>query len=127
MKKRLLFVYGTLLEGHGNWRYFLEGKSKKLGEHITEPEFTMLHLGGYPGVVPNGNTSIHGEVYEVDEPTFRSIDSLEGYYENNPENGLYNRQLINTPYGEAWIYIFNGGRRGSSYYNIIESGSWTKQ
>jgi len=123
MNKILIFVYGTLLSGQGNHIYFL-GDSKKVGEHVTEPEFEMLHLGGYPGLVEKGHTAITGEVYEVDELTFRHIDGLEGYHNTEPSSGLYNRKQIATPYGDAWVYIYNDRGRDLGNYRRIPSGSW---
>jgi len=122
MSKEKIFVYGTLLKGCSNHPYFLS-EAKKLGSHTTEPEFTMLHLGGFPGVVANGNTAIVGEVYEVTEQQLEGIDHLEGYNSENPQFGLYNKKQINTPWGPAWIYIYNA-RRDISDSQIIHSGSW---
>jgi len=119
--KKLIFVYGTLLEGYGNHAHFLKGKGRKLGGYTTEPEFTMYDVGYFPGVKHEGNTSIIGEVYEVDEETFQHIDGLEGYNPEAPQSGLYNRKQINTPWGEAWIYIIN---HTFTQDNIVASGSW---
>jgi gamma-glutamylcyclotransferase (GGCT)/AIG2-like uncharacterized protein YtfP len=121
MKKERIFVYGTLLEGCGNHQYYLRD-AKKLGEHITDSQFTMLHLGGFPGVIGIGNTAIRGEVYEITENEFRDIDGLEGYNPNNPSYGLYDRTQIKTPWGNAWIYLYN--HRDNHHFNKITSGSW---
>lgn len=124
--KEKIFVYGTLLEGQGNHRAFLSN-ARKFGEYTTEPEFTMLHLGGFPGVVPEGETAVIGEVYEVTEEEFRHVDSLEGYNERNPKSGLYNRMQISTPFGLAWMYTINDRYSNDSQTNIIKSGSWLTQ
>ena len=61
-----VFVYGTLLSGFGNHARLLAGRSKMIGEAQTYAEYTMVSLGGFPGVIEGGDTSIQGEVYEVD-------------------------------------------------------------
>lgn len=80
-----IFVYGTLKRGHGNHR--LLANARFIGTGISEPVFTMLHLGGFPGIVRSGETAIHGELYEVDEGTLHRLDRLEGhpsFYERQP-------------------------------------------
>lgn len=120
MSKIKIFVYGTLLEGYGNHRHFLSN-AEKLGEYQTDPKFTMISLGGFPGLMEGGKTSIQGEVYEVTEEEFKNVDRLEGYNAHNPTTGLYNRIQIPTEYGNAWVYIIN---RSSDRYPIITNGSW---
>ena len=108
-----VFVYGSLRKTFGNHRLIQE--SKYLGEHTTEPEYTMISYGGFPAVIKTGDTPIKGEVYEVDEPTFRSLDRLEGF----PH--FYDRQKIKTPYGWAWIYQqYDLDDR----MTVVESGDW---
>ena len=72
-----IFVYGSLRAGFGNHRLLKD--SRYIGEAVTAPQYTMLHLGGFPGVVADGQTSIVGEVYEVDHDTLRLLDRLEGH------------------------------------------------
>ncbi len=78
------FVYGTLKQGHGNNRILQQSSTAKFIENaITEPNFTMISLGAFPGVVEGGSTAIHGEIWSVeDDETKRRLDSLEGYYKN---------------------------------------------
>ena len=109
-----LFVYGTLKQGHGNHKYFLS-KAKLLGKFITPPKYTMYSLGGFPGVIDAGETSIHGEVYEVTDEEFARIDRLEGY------PSMYTRKQIDTDYGKAWIYIWNYDTKG---LEKVETGNW---
>lgn len=95
-EKPKVFVYGTLKTGHYNNRILQRSNGIFLGEFKTEPEFTMKHLGAFPGVLTEGNTSIQGEVFEVDD--LSCLDQLEGY----PH--FYDRVLIDTSYGQAWVY-----------------------
>jgi gamma-glutamylaminecyclotransferase len=108
-----IFVYGTLLRGEPN--HGLLASARFLGPHRTEPRFTLLLLGAYPGLVETGKTAVHGEVYAVDGATLRLLDRLEEY----PR--LYDRRPIRTPYGTAWAYVYRGPRRHRA---CIGQGDW---
>lgn len=120
-----VFVYGTLKKGHGNFR-LLEG-SKYLGDHSTEPLYFMLSFGGFPGVYMGGDTAIHGEVYEVSDAVFGTLDRLEGY------PSFYNRIQIDTEYGDAWMYFIPNSSDSTRHpvplpklqERNIETGVWT--
>lgn len=111
--RHLVFVYGTLLSGEVN-NYLLAG-ADLLGCHRTEPCFTMFNLGAYPGVVGGGTTAIVGEVYRVGAKDLDLLDRLEGY----PR--LYDRKLIASHLGRAWIYLYRGRISGRT---LIHSGDW---
>lgn len=117
----LVFVYGTLRQGYGNHR-LLEG-ARFLGVRHTAPTFTMIHLGGFPGVLATGQTSIIGEVYEVTDPEMlRRLDRLEGH----PD--WYRRTPIVTLEGDAveiYIYPENDGRSRTA--PVVESGDWNNR
>lgn len=81
----IVFVYGSLKKGFGNHR--LLESSTYLGEAITTPEYTMLNLGMFPGVVYAGDTPIKGELYVVDSSVLDRLDQLEGhpsFYQRTP-------------------------------------------
>jgi gamma-glutamylcyclotransferase (GGCT)/AIG2-like uncharacterized protein YtfP len=108
-----VFVYGTLLRGEVN-HHLLHG-ARFLGEHRTEPRFTLLALGAYPGLVAGGDTPVFGEVYAVDAAGLLRLDQLEDY----PR--LYDRRLIPTTHGSAWVYLYRGGRRDRQR---LADGDW---
>lgn len=110
-----VFVYGTLKRGFGNHEYLLS-KSKFLGEHVTDPAYTMVSCGGFPGVIESGSTPITGEVFEVTEEELLDCDRLEGH------PNWYRRKLIPTPYGEAWVYIYPSDKVEG--LKVVESGVW---
>lgn len=112
---KLVAVYGSLKQGFGNHR-LLEG-SKLLGHTETRPEWTMYNLGAFPALMKGGNTQIFIEVYEVSDETFEDLDCLEGY----PK--FYTREVIDTKYGDAWIYFIDGCSR-TSMSPIVEHGVW---
>jgi gamma-glutamylcyclotransferase (GGCT)/AIG2-like uncharacterized protein YtfP len=108
-----VFVYGTLLRGEVNHR-LLDGAAF-LGPHRTAPCFALLLVGAYPGAVRGGGSAILGEVFRVGTAGLHQLDRLEEY----PK--LYDRQLIATPYGRAWIYLYRGRRRDRP---VIGGGDW---
>ena len=110
-----VFVYGTLKKDRGNHRTMDRARGRFIGEWKTDPVWTMYHLGGFPAIVPDGHTSIKGEVYEVD--SLEPLDALEGY------PNFYNRVLIDTQYGPAWVY-FIPSESFKANRNIIQSGEW---
>ena len=112
MRQRV-FVYGTLLRGEVN-HHLLAGADWH-GPHRTAPCFTLYRVGAYPGVVRGGGTAIVGEVYAVDGVGLRRLDRLEDY------PLLYDRHLIPTSYGSAWIYLYRGVVSGRP---VIVSGNW---
>ena len=112
----LVFVYGTLRQGEVN-HHLLSG-AEFCGKHVTRARYKMLHLGAYPGVVEGGSTAIVGEIYRVDRKRFVQLDRLEAY------PSLYNRKLIPSPWGRAWIYLYRGNR---SQRALIASGDWMGQ
>jgi gamma-glutamylcyclotransferase (GGCT)/AIG2-like uncharacterized protein YtfP len=109
----LVFVYGTLRRNEVN-HHLLE-EARYCGTCETPPHYKMVSLGAYPGVVKGGGTSIEGEVYEVNARQMADLDRLEGY----PQ--AYGREVIVTPWGKAWIYLYRGNLRDRA---VIPSGIW---
>ncbi|WP_458403772.1 gamma-glutamylcyclotransferase family protein [Methanobrevibacter sp.] len=99
--QRLVFVYGTLMNGQAN-HGFLEN-SEFLGNAAVEG-YDMYDVGWYPAIVP-GDGVIHGELYRVSTDAMPSIDSLEG------EGTLYAKKYENVVYGNgktarALVYVY---------------------
>ena len=116
--KNLIAVYGSLRRSLGNHR--LIQHSKYLGTFNTEPIFSLYSLGGFPGLKENGNTSVVMEVYEVDDQTAKSVDGLEGYSPNRVPT-FYDKIQIQTPYGQAGVYIYVSDIPEN---RKVESGDW---
>ena len=109
----LVFVYGTLLKGEPNNR--LLKTSKFLGpERVCG--LSMRDLVYYPACIPDADVqkAVVGEVWEVDDQTFHSLDGLEGY------PNFYDRIQVPTFAGKAWIYINFDAENEPE----IESGDW---
>jgi gamma-glutamylcyclotransferase (GGCT)/AIG2-like uncharacterized protein YtfP len=92
-----VFVYGTLKRGQRNFHYLQAAEF--VGSFSTESIFSMYAFDAYPAVCEQGRHAIHGEVYQVSDAQFRSLDQLEWY----PE--FYQRIVIPTYYGDAWMYV----------------------
>lgn len=114
-------VYGTLKQNRGN-HHRLDG-AQYLGNHITDPNYTMYACGGFPAVKMGGNTPITVEVYETNnENIVRGVNNLEGFtgIKDDPEN-WYDTITINTPYGEAEMFYM---KQGLDRNPIVENGIW---
>ena len=74
-----VFVYGTLKSG-GSIRGLsnfgdgavIVGKAK-----TTYPDYKMLDLGAFPGVLMGGEHHIQGEVWEVSDEVAEHLDAIE--------------------------------------------------
>jgi gamma-glutamylcyclotransferase (GGCT)/AIG2-like uncharacterized protein YtfP len=92
-----LFVYGTLKRGQRNHKVL---DAAFIGE--TEIDgFAAVNRQTYPYAIRQDGHKLKGEIYEV--PSLKYIDKFENY----PDE--YDRVVINTEFGEAWIYIANDG------------------
>ena len=107
----LVFVYGTLRRGRGNYQRLLT-TSEWLGEHVVSG-WDMYDLGAFPAVI-RGTGDVTGDVFRVSPATFNRLDMLEGY----PR--FYDRELIRTPVGDAWVYCHNE----TPSNRPIPSGDW---
>lgn len=95
-----VFVYGTLKSG-GQIRglnQFGDGAVIVGKAQTVYPDYDMIDLGAFPGVVKGGTYKIQGEVWEVDDQTMLDLDAIEGY----PD--FYNREVTMTTQGKAWMY-----------------------
>ena len=72
----ILFVYGTLQRGQRN--HHLMREARFLGEAVTEPQYTLLDLGSFPGMIAGGATAVQGELYEVGPELLARLDRHEG-------------------------------------------------
>lgn len=110
----LVAVYGSLKKGFYN--HGLIKPYKYLGtDRIVG--FDMYNLGAFPGIKP-GEGSISIEVYDVDnQEGLDALDRLEGY----PQ--LYDKQIVDTKYGKAIIYVYNM-ELNPNYDLLVETGIW---
>lgn len=121
----LVAVYGTLRKGQGN--SYLLREAKFIGDNVLDGEYRMVHLGGFPGVLPTHKTPtpIQVEVYEVTPEQAHGLDRLEGY-RGVGENNFYDKQLVTLVDGtEAYIYLLS--EEGYGDCREIETGDWINQ
>ena len=106
-----IIVYGSLRRKQGNSHWMTN--AQWLGDHQI-PGYELYNIGFYPGVVP-GEGAVYGEVYRIDAITLGELDAL------RTSGGEYKRQLIQTPYGSAWLYVY---QRSVVGLKRIPSGDW---
>jgi len=113
-----VFVYGTLKSG-GEIRGLNNMAGPNNAEIVgiattTYPDYDMLDLGAFPGVVMGGTKKIKGEVWLVDDETMEQLDAIEGY----PE--FYNRIPTETTQGKANMY-FLGPEYKDKYSEMVSA------
>ncbi|MGF1731859.1 gamma-glutamylcyclotransferase family protein [Photobacterium kasasachensis] len=113
-----VFVYGTLRAGQSN--HGLLEQASRLGGCQLMSGYVLFNLGSYPGAKKSNSNDapLYGEVYEVDSHTMDLLDQLEEY----PE--LYTRELVETKYGAAWIYLYNPS---AASLPQISHGDWCQR
>lgn len=115
--KHFLFVYGTLKKGFGN--HTLLSTATFVRTAVLEG-FRMKACGrAFPAIFrsPDKYHRVYGEIYEVDEPTLRRTDILEGV-----GSGFYSRIEETTLTGER-VYTYIQDAPSHSYDGIV-GGDW---
>jgi|TARA_B100000212_G_scaffold99632_2_gene73281 gamma-glutamylcyclotransferase (GGCT)/AIG2-like uncharacterized protein YtfP len=111
-----VFVYGTLKSG-GDIRglnQFGDGANIVGKAKTTYPDYEMIDLGAFPGVLEGGEHHIEGEVWEVDAETLMQLDAIEGY-SGKPSENFYNRIVVVTDKGKAFMYVLDKKVYGSMH------------
>lgn len=120
----LYCTYGTLRKGYGNYAGILENREgvEYLGTMKTDPNYTMVSLGGFPAVKEHGNTSITVDVFKVtDENVIRRVNGLEGYSgKRGDSRNWYDTCEVNTQWGVANMFTMNN----TTGRSIVETGDW---
>lgn len=114
----LVAVYGSLKRGLDNYHLLEDAEFR--GCDILRT-ITLYDLGPYPGAKGQSSDGIEVEVYSVTALQLRQLDLLEDYLAETPDKGMYDRQLFQTRFGQAWIYLYNPPVSGLV---PITKGSW---
>jgi len=116
-EKFLLFVYGTLMSD-GCRGGVMKGQTK-LRDAQTTPNYTLLDLGSYPGLVKeeSGGRSIQGELWEVDKKLLPRLDSIEGV------PFLYRMETVGIEGEDQPVYAYFYNRR-TNQTPIYEAARW---
>ncbi len=101
-QKNLIFVYGTLRNGHCNHHLLKDAYCYGIGS--TESSYAMYLVSGYPYITSSETRyPIVGELYGVDDETLNLLDRMEGH----PR--YYERREISVTVGgtlyTAWMYF----------------------
>lgn len=81
----------------------------------------LYDLGWFPGIVVDetADTFVVCERIQADDAKLKSLDSYEGYREDNPVGSLY----LRVKHGDDWIYVYN---HDLSNKQLIASGDWER-
>lgn len=118
MNKHLVFVYGTLRRGCALSMSVRFPDSKFIAD--AKVSGSLYDLGAYPGLLLNeSNSSVIGEVYEVDDEVLNKLDDFEA-------SSNYLRKQVEISLGDykriCWIYEPNP--EFYSHRTLITSGDW---
>ncbi len=118
MNKHLVFVYGTLRRGDARSMSVRFPDSKFIAE--AQVSGSLYDLGAYPGLLLNeSNSSVLGEVYEVDDETLKKLDDFEA-------SSYYWRKQVEISLGAhrkaCWTY--EPDPEFYSLRTLITSGDW---
>lgn len=122
MNKHLVFVYGTLRHGGARPMSIRFPNSKFIaGAKVSG---SLYDLGAYPGLLlSESNSSVTGEVYEVDDEILNKLDDLEAssdYWRKQVEISL------GTHRRTCWIYVPEYTPEFYSHRTLITSGDWVE-
>lgn len=124
----LLFVYGTLMQGFTNpYARQLHQQSRFVGTgHLPGK---LYRISWFPGAVPapTAKSLIHGEVYQLLNPT-ETLLKLDEYEDVAADgSGIYVRRALPVLVADqiltCWIYTYNAS---TAKLVPIESGRWVK-
>jgi len=99
----LIFVYGTLLKGLE--RSYVLDDSELIGDAVAGG-VQLYDLGYYPGI-KRSDGAVIGELYDVDDITLKTLDTIEGFDSNNINNSLYHRSEIRIIAPSTTIPVFS--------------------
>ena len=112
----LLFVYGTLKRGKKNHHALVNAHF--LNESCTSPDYLLVDLGPYPGMVekPLEGFSVQGELFEIPYKLIIELDKIED------APFLFNLELITLANGsKAFAYLYKQSITGKK---ILSEGMW---
>ena len=125
-KELRVFVYGTLKVG-GKFAGRYDEFRKTVKKGTIKGKMFSVH-NSFPGVLLNGEDTIHGEIHEYADPdgkVLSSLNRLEGFITEGNKNNLYNQRFVkvSTDEGEyeCLMYEFN---RPTDELSQVKTGVW---
>lgn len=127
-KTRLLFAYGTLMQGlHAELQQKVQSKLVGIGSIRAR----LYDLGGFPGAKLSGDaprSHVKGELYRLEDPesAIRFLDDYEEYHPGNQQKSLFVRKQVPVALEDgrkcnAWVYLYN---RPVDEGRLITSGDY---
>ena len=114
--KIMMFVYGTLKIGERNNKLIID---ERFIAATDVRDMVLINKPDYPYAIDRKGRKIHGELYQISEECLEQLDVLEGY----PE--YYDRKIVNTDDGRAWIYYLNDAKEAKQLENKYGiAGEW---
>lgn len=98
--RSLLFVYGTLRQGGRNHSLIKDQVFVRVCR--TQPWYRLVDLGPYPGLLPEGECSVVGELWAISPDRWPRLDRFEGV------PTLFDRRevtLDDSSVAEAYFYV----------------------
>lgn len=116
-----VFVYGTLRRGGHNHERYLRA-ARHVTEARTTPSYTMVSLGGCPGIFDGGRTHVIGEIYAVSAQQLEALDRLEGHPRFYYREPIALETVLGPEVDEVQAYFLPAERYRDR--QVIESGNW---
>lgn len=120
MNKHLIFVYGMLRRAGARAMSISFPGSKFIAD--AKVSGSLYDLGAYPGLLlDESNSSVTGEVYEVDDELLNELDVFEA-------SSSYRRKQVEVSIDVhrkvCWIYVPEYDSEFYSRHTLITSGDW---
>ncbi|MCY7357467.1 MAG: gamma-glutamylcyclotransferase [Rudanella sp.] len=124
-----LFVYGTLMQQFAN-PYARQLRQQSRFVDCGHLPGQLFRVSWFPGAVPDptATTFIHGEIYQLHNPT-EALPVLDEYEDTAVDgSGIYIRKALSVHVGSeslmCWIYTYNAS---TANLVLIEGGRFTKE
>jgi gamma-glutamylcyclotransferase (GGCT)/AIG2-like uncharacterized protein YtfP len=120
-----IFVYGTLKKHQPNFAIIKSGVFCGVGRLPKSNNFRMVSMGSFPALIQAGNNTpqeINGEIWDVDDESFKNVDYLEGYpsfYEREQFTILDSADKKHT----CWAY-FIPDELSTKELTSVDNGTW---
>ncbi|MCA8981151.1 MAG: gamma-glutamylcyclotransferase [Planctomycetes bacterium] len=117
-RETLIFVYGRMRRGEENHHFLSQARFVREAE--TAACFELVDLGGLPGLIQGGASSVQGELYLVTSSLLTMIDELE----DHPETFRRTRiELSDGSFAEGYVMPSS---QASCFPRLVE-GRWRRR
>jgi len=117
-----IFVYGTLMQGYGNWNRYLRDRSQLITNGTLRGY--KLFDSGFPVASISPDDCVYGQVFLIDagrEPSVvRDLDFLEGYHKDYHDGSMYHRIPVSIFGDDGTQYECETYRGNLRFWNNFE-------